>query len=52
MASAAVIYMGYGSSHGQATAYVQTSSGALTGIAIDSRGAITSRFVSWYNAGE
>ena len=50
MASAAVVHMGHGNSEGKATAYVQTSTGALTDIEIDSKGGITSRFVSWHDA--
>ena len=48
MASAAVLHVGQGSSTGKATAYVQTSTGELTGIEIETNAPITSRLVSWH----
>ena len=49
MASAVVVHVGHGSSQGKATAYVQTSTGALTGITMDNtEGGITSRLISWH----
>ncbi len=49
MASQAVVHVGKGGSGGKMTAYVQKSSGELTGIEVDAVAAITSRFVTWFD---
>ena len=49
LASQAVVHLGKGSTHGKVTAYVQKSDGELLSMDISLVGALSSRFISWYD---